>query len=246
MQTDAFSIEEDKARRYATLRFTRGADGNRLLAQEIPLVGKTIHSLAASKDVKLVFVRGDGENFCLGRKPDVPGSAPTTALGIRSGITEPILDVYADIRAAEIPVIAVVQGKALGFGCAFVAQCDLAIAAEDATFALPELDHHLPPTLAISAMLHKLPPKRILQMVYTRRTIGAVEALSIGLLSEIAPKGGLDAAVEKLLAQLLDRNRAALAGIKEYMGAALYADPNGASRLAANLLSCVLSSPREE
>ena len=87
MQTDAFVIEEDKARRYATLRLSRGADGNRLLAQEIPLVGKAIRSLAARKDVKLVLVRGDGENFCLGRKPDAPGSAPTTALGIRSGIT---------------------------------------------------------------------------------------------------------------------------------------------------------------
>jgi enoyl-CoA hydratase/carnithine racemase len=95
-------------------------------------------------------------------------------------------------------------------------------------------------------MLHKIPPKRILQMVYTRRPIGAAEALSIGLLSEIAPRHGLDDAVEKLLARLLDRNRAALAGVKEYMGAALYADPNGAARLAANLLSCVLSSPKQD
>jgi enoyl-CoA hydratase/carnithine racemase len=246
MQTDAFQIEENAARHFASLRLTRGASGNRLLAQEIPLVGEAIRALGARKEFKLVLVRGDGENFCLGRQPDPPGKAPTTALGIRSGITEPILDVYADIRACEIPVIAVVQGKALGFGCAFVAQCDLAIAAEDASFSLPELDHHLPPTLAISAMLHKIPPKRILQMVYTRRPIGAAEALGIGLLSEVAPKRALDDAVEKLLAHLLDRNRAALAGIKEYIGAALYADPNGASRLAANLLSCVLSSPKED
>lgn len=246
MQTDAFRIEENTGRHFATLRLARGTSGNRLLAQEIPLVGKAIRALGSRREFKLVLVRGDGENFCLGRQPDPPGKAPTTALGIRAGVTEPILDVYADIRACEIPVIAVVQGKALGFGCAFVAQCDLAIAAEDASFSLPELDHHLPPTLAISAMLHKIPPKRILQMVYTRRPIGAMEALAIGLLSEVAPRNALDDSVERLLVQLLDRNRAALAGIKEYIGAALYADPNGASRLAANLLSCVLSSPKED
>ena len=245
MQTDAFRIEENAGRHFATLRLARGTNGNRLLASEIPLVGKAIRSLGARKEFKLVLVRGDGDDFCLGRQPDPSGTAPSTALGIRAGITEPILDVYADIRETEIPVIAVVQGKALGFGCAFVAQCDLAVAADDASFALPELDHQLPPTLAISAMLHKIPPKRILQMVYTRRPIGAVEALSIGLLSEIAPRHGLDDAVEKLLSRLLDRNRAALAGVKEYMGAALYADPNGAARLAANLLSCVLSSPQQ-
>jgi enoyl-CoA hydratase len=245
MSTDAFRIEEDTGRHLATLRLSRGDKGNRLLASELPLVGKAIRELARGKAFKAVLVRADGENFCLGRQPDPPGTTPTAATGIRAAITEPILDVYADIRAAELPVIAVVQGQAKGFGCALVSQCDLAIAADDATFSLPELDHDLPPTLAISAMLHKIPPKRILHLVYTRRTITAAEALSIGLVSEIVPKASLNEAVEKMLAHLLDRNRAALCGVKEYMGAALYTDPHGAARLASNLLACVLSSPKE-
>ncbi|HXJ00467.1 MAG TPA: enoyl-CoA hydratase/isomerase family protein [Micropepsaceae bacterium] len=246
METDAFRIEEDKARRIATLRLTRGATGNKLSAAEIPLVGRAIREAGSRKEIKLVLVKGDGANFCQGRLPDLPGTAPTTALAIREKITQPILDVYADIRSTPVPVIAVVQGEAKGFGCAFVSQCDLAIAADDATFSLPEMDHHLPPTLAMSAMLHKVPPKRMLHMVYTRRSIGAAEALSLGILSEVVPKGGLDAAVEAMLAHLLDRNRAALCGVKEYIGAALYADPNTAARLASNLLAAVLSSPRED
>ena len=245
METDAFRIEDDAARHVATLRLSRGDNGNRLLASELPLVGRTIRELASRKTTKAVLVRADGENFCLGRQPDPKGTTPTTATGIRGAVTEPILGVYEDIRAAEVPVIAVVQGQAKGFGCALVSQCDLAIAADDATFSLPELDHDLPPTLAISAMLHKIPPKRILHMVYTRRTIGAAEALSVGLVSEVVPKASLNDGVEKLLAHFLDRNRAALVGVKEYMGAALYTDPHGAARLASNLLACVLSSPRE-
>ena len=94
-------------------------------------------------------------------------------------------------------------------------------------------------------VLHKIPPKRILHMVYNRRTIGADEALAIGLLSEVVPRATLNDAVEKMLAHLLDRNRAALCGVKEYIGAALYTDPHGAARLASNLLACVLSSPKE-
>jgi enoyl-CoA hydratase/carnithine racemase len=246
METDAFRIEEDKTRRIATVRLTRGATGNKLSAAEIPHLGQAIRETGSRKDIKLVLVRGDGANFCQGRLPDAPGTAPTTAMGIREKITGPILDVYSDIRATPVPVIAVVQGEAKGFGCAFVAQCDLAIAADDAMFSLPEMDHHLPPTLAMSAMLHKVPPKRMLHMVYTRRAIGAAEALSLGILSEVVPKGGLDAAVEAMLAHLLDRNRAALCGVKEYIGAALYTDPHGAARLASNLLAAVLSSPRED
>src|SRR5262245_37698609 len=245
MDTDAFRIEEDSTRHVAILRLSRGDKGNRLLASELPLVGKAIRQLAGDKSFKVIVIRAEGENFCLGRQPDPPGSTPTTATAIRSAVTEPILDVYADIRAAELPVIAVVQGQAKGFGCALIAQCDLAIASDNATFSLPELDHDLPPTLAMSAMLHKLPPKRILHLVYTRRTIGAAEALSMGLVSEVVPKASLSEAAEKTLAQLIDRNRAALCGVKEYMGAALYTDPHGAARLASNLLACVLSSPKE-
>jgi enoyl-CoA hydratase len=246
METDAFRIEEESSRRFATLRFTRGNIGNKMSAEEIPLLGRAIREAGSRKEVKLVLVRAEGPHFCQGRLPDAPGKAPATALDIRARIMQPILDVYADIRATPVPVIAMVQGEAKGFGCAFVAQCDLAIAADDASFSLPEMDHHLPPTLAMSAMLHKVPPKRMLHMVYTRTTIDAAEALTLGLLSEVVPRASLDAAVEKILSRLLDRNRAALCGVKEYIGAALYTDPNGAARLAANLLACVLSSPKEE
>jgi enoyl-CoA hydratase/carnithine racemase len=246
METDAFRIEEDPARRIVTLRLTRGATGNKVSAAEIPLIGRAIREAGSRKEFKLVLVRGDGAHFCQGRLPDPPGTAPTTALDIRSRITEAILDVYADIRETPVPVIAIVQGEAKGFGCAFVAQCDLAIASDDATFALPEMDHHLPPTLAISAMLHKVTEKRMLHMVYTRRAIGAAEALALGILSEVAPRGQLDEAVEKTLSHLLDRNRAALCGVKEYMNATLHADAHAAARLASNLLATVLSSPRED
>ena len=247
METDAFRIEEDKTRRMATVRLTRGSTGNKINAAEIVALGRAIRAAGSRKEFKLVLVRGEGANFCQGRAPDAPGApAPKSALEIRERVTEAILGAYDDIRLTPVPVIAVVQGEAKGFGCAFVSQCDLAIASEDATFSLPEMDHHLPPTLAISAMLHRVPEKRILQMVYTRAPITAAEALTFGLVSELAPRAGLDAAVDKTLTQMLDRNRAALVGVKEYMYGTLHADAHAAARLASNLLASVLSSPREE
>jgi enoyl-CoA hydratase/carnithine racemase len=246
METDAFQVEDDKTRRMAIVRLTRGATGNKLSAAEIPLLGRAIREAGSRKDVKLVLVRGEGANFCQGRLPDSPGDMPKTALQIRERVTEAILGAYDDIRLTPVPVIAVVQGEAKGFGCAFVSQCDLAIASEDATFSLPEMDHHLPPTLAISAMLHRVPPKRILQMVYTRAPISAAEALAFGIVSELAARAALDAAVDRTLAQMLDCNRAALVGVKEYMVGTLHADAHAAARLASNLLASVLSSPRED
>jgi enoyl-CoA hydratase len=245
MQSSAFRIEENGASRTATLRLIRPEDGNRLDLEEISLVGRAIRELGTRRETKLVIIRADGPDFCLGRVPGPQGSAQS-ALEIRNQITQPILDVYAEIRGVPVPVLAVVQGRASGFGCALVAQCDLAIAADDAVFSLPEMDHHLPPTLAMSAMLHKVAPKRLMHMVYTREPIAATEALSLGIVSRVASRAQLDVAIEETAAKFTDRNRAAICAIKEYALAAPYGDASGAARLAANLLAAVLSSPRED
>jgi enoyl-CoA hydratase/carnithine racemase len=242
MDKAPFTTEHDGARHLATVRFARPG-GNRIAATEISSLARTIRDLGGRKELKLILIRGEGAHFCLGRTPDPAGTSPTTALAIREFIAGPSLDVYAAVRETPIPVIAIVQGEARGFGCALVAACDLAVAAPDAVFALPEMDHNLAPTLAISAVLHKLTPKRILHMVYTREAVGAADALAIGLVSQVAP--ALDDAADALVAKLASRDRAALCAVKEYMNTALYADPAMAARLAANLLSTVLSSPED-
>lgn len=244
--TDAFRVEENAAERTATVRLTRPSDGNRLNLREIAALGQTIRELGARREVKLVIIRAEGADFCLGRAAGPAGEGPTSALDVRNTITQPILDVYENIRATAVPVLAAVQGKASGFGCALVAQCDLAIAAEDAMFSLPEMDHNLPPTLAISAMLHKVPVKRMLHMVYTREGITAAEGLALGIVGRVVARSALDDAVRQTAAKLLDRNRAAICAIKEYALAAPYADANGAARLAGSLLATVLSSPKED
>ena len=123
-----------------------------------------------------------------------------------------------------------------------VGQCDLSIAAARAKFSLPEMDTNLPPTLAISAVLGKVPPKRLMHLIYTRAKIEAAEALELGLLSEVVPAEKLDSAVAATLARLTDRGRPALAAVKEYLAAAPHMDPHAASRYASTLLSVVLSS----
>lgn len=246
MEGAPFHVEQDQARPIVTVRLARSGAGNRLLTEEIRELGRAIRAAGSRKDVKAVVLRAGGEHFCLGRQPDPPGAAPASALGVREGVTQPILDLYADVRATPVPVLAVVQGEAKGFGCALVGQCDLAIASETARFSMPEMDANLPPTLAISAVLGKVPPKRLLHLVYTRAAIGASEALALGLVGEVVPHNELDAAAERVVSRLADRKRAALSAVKEYMLSASHLDAASASRLAANILSVVLSSPSGE
>jgi enoyl-CoA hydratase/carnithine racemase len=244
MATDAFTISQNQST--GVVELARPDAGNRLLTEEIRALGRSIREVGSRSDVKVVVLRANGEAFCVGRKPADKAQAPKSALAIREGVTQPILDLYADIRTTPVPVIAVVQGEARGFGCALVGQCDLAIAAETASFSMPELDRDLPPTLAISAVLGKVPPKRLLQMVYTRRPITALEALTMGLVSEVVPAADLNAAAAGTVGDLISRSRTALCAVKEYMAVAPYVDPLGAARLASNVLSVVLSSPGED
>ncbi len=244
MEKSAFVVSRENGPNVATVTLARPELGNKLTTEDIRALGQAILSAGSDPDVKAVLVKAQGDQFCMGRDPGSAASGPKSALQTRTSVTEPILGLYADLRATPVPVIAVVQGEARGFGCAFVGQCDLAIAADSATFSLPEMDTNLPPTLAISAVLGKVPPKRLMHLVYTREKILAKEALEIGLLSEMVPASELDAATAKTVSRIADRSRPALEAVKEYMGIAPHLDPAAASRYASALLSVVLSSNR--
>ena len=242
MESAPFFVSRDETNFTITITLSRPDQGNRLMTEDVAALGQAIRESGADPTVKALIIRAQGEHFCLGRDPGPAPAKPKSALAMRTGVTQPILDLYADIRATPVPVIAVVQGEARGFGCAMVGQCDLSIAAATALFSLPEMDTNLPPTLAISAVLGKVPPKRLMHLIYTRAKIGAAEALELGFLSEVVPAEKLNSAVAATLARLTDRGRPALAAVKEYLATAPHMDPHAAARYASTLLSVVLSS----
>jgi enoyl-CoA hydratase len=141
-----------------------------------------------------------------------------------------------------VPLIAAVQGAALGFGCAIASVCDITIAAEDARFAFPEMRHDLPPTLAMSAALDRIPSKALLWMVYSMKEIDARTAQAYGLASQVVPRAGLDTAVKELTDALAARRRDSIVTVKRYAQRARQADAQTASDLAGNMLAVVLSS----
>ena len=101
---------------------------------------------AAGSRHKAVVLRGAGPDFCLGREPKpTPGGRTDTAFDAHAAVMAPILAVYRAARQCPVPLVAAVQGRAHGFGCGLVGVCDIAIAADDAEFALPEMEKGIPP-----------------------------------------------------------------------------------------------------
>jgi enoyl-CoA hydratase len=224
----------------ASVTIDRPGDGNVLTLDMLRALTTALRSAAAS-DAKVIVLRATGADFCRGRESK-GGPANPTALVMRDQVLQPILDVYAAINDAPQPTVCAVQGAALGFGCAMATACDVTIAADNAVFKLPEMTHNLPPTLAISALMTKVPRKALAWMVYAMPEINANTALQIGIVSAVVPLAKLDGAVAETLKTMTARSPAALVAVKDYLRSAPMMEPRGAAAYGAALLSGVLTS----
>jgi enoyl-CoA hydratase len=233
-------IKSDRKDAVATVTVDRGADGNILTLDQLRALSKAFRAAGAS-DAKAIVLRTAGTDFCRGRDPR-GAPAAVSALEVRTNLIAPILDLYQAISEAPQPVIAAVQGAALGFGCALATACDITVASDAARFRLPEMEKNLPPTLAISAMMSRVPRKTLTWMVYSMHELDAQTAWQRGIVSQVVPAAQLDSVFAALVADITSHSREALVAVKDYMRTALGMEASGAADYAGNLLAAVLSS----
>jgi enoyl-CoA hydratase len=233
----------------ARITLTAPETGNKLDIETIKALTATIAEVGNMAAVKVIHLRAEGKDFCLGRQlpPMAPGTKPPrkSAAQIRELVTDPILALYAAISRSQVPLVASVNGAAHGLGCALAGICDVTIATEGARFSLPELRSDLPPTLAISALMHSIPQKALAHLVYSTQEIAAPEALRLGLLTLMLPEAGFEQAVANYVESMATRSRLALSAVKEYLNLAPGQDAQSAARYGANLLAGVLASQQE-
>jgi enoyl-CoA hydratase len=200
--------------------------------------------LKASETSRLVLLTGAGKDFCVGRasmgvKPAVDPEAQE-----RKRQSDVIFNAYAAFRGASVPVIAVVRGRALGFGCAIAGVADITIAAESATFQIPEMAHRIMPTMVISALMDRLRRKDLTYLVYSTATISATRAREAGIASEVVPDAQLDQFVEDLCKTIISMPDIATKGAKEFFRHGLTMDTPGGIDYARNI-HAVLNSSKE-
>ena len=135
----------------------------------------------------------------------------------RRAFSDVVFNCYGAMRDAKVPIIAVVQGRALGFGCAIAAACDITLASDAAVFQVPEMAHNILPTMVMSSFVDRVPRKAMSYLVYSQAEIGPERALSFGIVSDVVPAAELDAAVETLCAAILKAPQPAIHGVKEYV-----------------------------
>ena len=226
--------------RVTTLSIDRPDKGNRITNEMAAALGEDIDE-AGRTGSKLIVLRGSGDVFCLGRDMQ-PDGEQGAATDIRANNTEPALRLFAKFQACPATIVGVVQGKAIGMGCAIAALSDITVSAENAKYQIPEMGRDLPPTIVMWALADRMPRKAIAYMVYSRDPIDAATALSFGLISRIVPEKDLETEVHLLISKLSKNSLVALNAVKTYMRSAPQMDRQGASDYSSNLLSNVLAS----
>ncbi|HVM57276.1 MAG TPA: enoyl-CoA hydratase-related protein [Gaiellaceae bacterium] len=150
---------------------------------------------------RAVVLAGDGPSFCAGA--DVDWMRASAGLSYDENVADAnaLRWMLESIDGCPAPVVARVQGHALGGGAGLVAVADIAIASPDATFAFSEVKLGIVPAVISPFALAKIGPGTARRYFVTGERFDAATALRIGLVSEVADD--LDAAVERVVAELL-------------------------------------------
>jgi enoyl-CoA hydratase/carnithine racemase len=192
----------------ATLRLDRPAQYNVLSRAVLDRLHAELDAIANDDSVRVVVITGTGRAFCAGHDLREMRAAAANEV---DALFHSCSAMMQKIIAMPQPVIAAVNGMATAAGCQLVAQCDLAVASDEARFAVSGVNLGLfcsTPAVPLSRVISR---KRAAEMLFTGDFIDAATALQWGLVNRVVPASELTQAVEALAAKLLAKPREVLA-----------------------------------
>ncbi len=199
----------------ATITLDRPEVRNAIDRATAEALSAALDSFEARDDLRAAVLTGSGTVFSAGmdlKAFSTNGERPVTAGRGGFGIVE---------RPPAKPIVAAVEGRALGGGFEIALACDLIVAAEDAEFGLPEVRRGL---VAAAGGVLRLPlrvPRNVaMELVLTGAPIGASRAYELGLVNRVVPVGDAVAAAQSLAAQIAGNAPLAVQAAKLLVGAA--------------------------
>ncbi len=197
----------------ATLTLNRPEEGNAVDLELMLALTERLEEAAAGKDLRVLVIEGRGDHFCSGRQPDVP--RPENAAQFAQALGR-IVRVNKLLQSFPGISLAVVRGKAFGFGCGLAVQSDVTLAAEDARFAFPEINAGFPPTIVMSYLSRWIHRKKALELVMTGGEFSAAEAERQGLVNRVVAPDRLADEKKRWMETLAARDLGGLQATKAF------------------------------
>lgn len=198
--------------RVAILTLNRPEAGNKLNIQCMDALADALREAEADPGCGAVILTARGEVFCGGGElGDYRGKS---AMEIRR-FGGSFIKLHTTIVRLVKPVIAAVQGDALGGGMSLVEACDLAVASEEASFGVPEIKSGLAPMMALTGVRRLRARKGCLEMALLGESVSAARAQEIGLINWVCPQSEVLDLARAIAGRLAANNPTALALCKK-------------------------------
>lgn len=152
--------------------------------------GRVMRALRVEPDVRVVVVTGSGQAFCAGGDFSWLGGAPETDVASLRRRMTAFYETWLSVRALPMPVVAAINGAAIGAGLSVALACDIRVAADDARLAVPFTSLGLHPGMATTYLLRQAVGDTMTRdMLLTGRALSGPEAVASGLVSRLVPRG---------------------------------------------------------
>ena len=174
-------------------------------------------ALDRAKDSRVVLLAAAGPDFCAGM--DLAQLRETADAGIQNHLESAarLANLYRAIRYHPHPVVAAVQGRALGGGAGLAMACDVALAAESAQLGFPEVKIGFVPAIVMSMVRRSVGEKRAFELLTSGEPVSARRALELGLITHVFPEAEFEARAEAYVSALAAKSVSALSMTKKLL-----------------------------
>jgi enoyl-CoA hydratase/carnithine racemase len=177
---------------FGRIELSRPAKRNALDNASARRISQALADFAADPGCRGIIVRGTGGDLCSGADLKDPS-------GAEPGTVSPRMAMLAALHRCPLPVVAVVDGWAVGLGFAMAAACYATVVTDRAKFRLPEASMGFFPADLTAYLTARLRPHEVADLILTGRTLTAPEALTTGLAAARAEPGTADATALDIL-----------------------------------------------
>jgi enoyl-CoA hydratase len=174
-------------------------------------LGEALRAAGREPSTHVVVLRAEGRGFCAG--VDIKEMQRTEGHDLLLGANRGCADAFAGVYDCAVPVVVAVQGFCLGGGIGLVGNADIVIAADDATFGLPEVDRG---ALGAATHLARLVPQHLMRALYY--TAGTVDAQTLhqhGSVYRVVARADLDEAALEVAAEIAAKDTRIIRCAKE-------------------------------
>lgn len=206
-------LNERDTRGVVRLTLNDPASFNALSEAMLEALQAQVDALHHDEGVRVLVLAATGKAFCAGH--NLKHMISTPELDYYQALFAQCSRLMLSLQRLPVPVIARVQGLATAAGCQLVAQCDLALAASTAQFAVSGVSYGLFCATPSVPLLRNLNAKQAMEMLLTGEFISAEQARERGLINRVAAPEQLDEQLESMLLSVLAKPRVALAMGKE-------------------------------